>query len=162
MRLPPNEAEAKVNTRPFYQGTDQRWSQGQTTLAGVGQLSLGGGKGWHENEKEQPWKQMETRATCRRKGKRFKSREMQKAGGGSLSSRPDMLFQQLNLVIKIPGIFPSSAITAAHLEQHPSDKTVFQVFSLQRLSFSSPPWLMRLIWGRTKGPPSILKNLVGL
>lgn len=28
MRLPLNEAEAKVNTMPFYQGTDQRWSQG--------------------------------------------------------------------------------------------------------------------------------------
>lgn len=82
MRLPLNEAEAKVDTQPFYQGTDQRWSQGQTTLVGVGQLSLGGGKGWHGNEEEQPWKQGETRATCRRrKEKRFRRGVKQKTGG---------------------------------------------------------------------------------
>lgn len=100
------------------------------------------GRDGTKNEKEQPWKQIETRATCRRRKEKDLKEEKCRRLEGSLSSGPDVLFQQLNLVIKIP-IFPSSPITAAHLEQYPSDKTVFQVSFLQRLSFSSPPQLTK-------------------
>lgn len=146
MRLPLNEAEAKVNTRPFYQGTDQRWSQGQTTLVGVGRLSLGGGKGCHRNEMEQLWKKRETRATCRRK-------EM----GGSLSSRPPALFSAGEFGYSDPGSFhpPLSLL--------PVYSYIFLTNPYLRCflcrGFPHPPANKRLKRGRIKVPPSVFKYL---
>lgn len=103
---------------------------------GGGGTAVTRGKGWHGNEKEQLWKLLLERRQGQPAEKDLEEEKYRRLGE-SLSSRPAMLFQQLNQVIRIPVIL-STTNTAANVEQHPSNKPTFLVFSLQRLSFCPP------------------------
>lgn len=103
---------------------------------GGGGTAVTRGKGWHGNEKEQLWKLLLERRQGQPAEKDLEEEKYRRLGE-SLSSRPAVLFQQLNQVIRILVIL-SSTNTAANGEQHPSNKPTFLVVSLQRLSFCPP------------------------